>query len=102
MMEVEEAKRRSREAYDLGKREAAAELSADLRMLAQMFAEEVRALRQELREALGLPPMSECTCDRDRELPVGGAERLASFAGASVWKLARLGVPAPLIWRDRV
>lgn len=41
-----------------------AELSHDLRELAGQFAAELHALRAELRQALGLPPLI-CECDRE-------------------------------------
>ena len=66
MMPEAEAKRRAREAFELGKREATAELSADLRALAQLFADELHGLRQELRQALGKPPLPKyCDCSDD-------------------------------------
>lgn len=70
-MPLAEAQRRAKQAYELGRElgreQATAELSADLRALAQLFAEEVRALRCELRAALGQPPLIECSCDCDRD-----------------------------------
>ena len=41
-MPVIEAQKRAREAFQLGKEQATAELSADLRALAQLFADELQ------------------------------------------------------------
>ena len=72
MMPVDEARRRVREAFQLGKEQAVAELAEDLRLLAGEFAMQLSALRSEMREALGLPPLPEpdgvCVCDRDGPL----------------------------------
>ena len=59
-----EAKRRAKLAYEIGCQETRAELSVDLRQLAQLFAAELRGLRNEMREALGKPPLPDyCDCD---------------------------------------
>ena len=62
IVEEDEFKRELRRAYQEGVTESRAAFASELRLLADDFTEQIFQLRQELRRAIGLPPLAN---DRD-------------------------------------
>lgn len=58
MVDENEARRRARKAYECGVNEARAAFASELRFVIDDFTGQVFGLRQEVRRAIGLPPLA--------------------------------------------
>ncbi|MFY9830970.1 MAG: hypothetical protein WAK69_20710 [Rhodoplanes sp.] len=58
IVEEEEFRHEIRRAFECGVEQAKASFAADLRQLADDMVEQIFQLRQEVRKALGLPPLA--------------------------------------------